>query len=391
MNIRSPRDKHASDHLHTTMELAELALQESEMRKSAILETALDCIITADHQGRIIDFNPAAQRTFGYERVAVIGQTLAETITPPALREAHERGMARYLATGEAVVLGTRFEISAMRADGSAFPIELAIAPTLVRGQPVFIAYLRDISLRKQSEQKIARLTSLYAALSESNEAIARSSDRDSLFREVCRIAVAYGQFKMSWIGLIDPVLRLLVLAASEGDDQGFFKTLPWPLDLDKPMGGGPAATACRENRPYICNDICGDPNTLPWRGAVASAGFRATASFPIHQHNEVTGVLGLYAVEADFFDAQLSDLLGRMAANISLALDNFSHDAERRAVAKALYESEARYRQLVDMSPEAILVCDDGKFALVNQACVHLLGVANPGELIGRHIIDFV
>ncbi|MDQ3196278.1 MAG: PAS domain S-box protein, partial [Pseudomonadota bacterium] len=171
------------------MELAELALRESEMRNSAILESALDCIITADHQGRIIDFNPAAQRTFGYERVAVIGKTLAETIIPPSLREAHERGMARYLATGEAVVLGTRFEITAMRADGSEFPIELAITPTLVRGQPVFIAYLRDISQRKQSEQKIARLTSLYAALSESNEAIARSSDRDSLFREVCRIA----------------------------------------------------------------------------------------------------------------------------------------------------------------------------------------------------------
>ncbi|MGI9046050.1 MAG: bifunctional diguanylate cyclase/phosphodiesterase, partial [Burkholderiales bacterium] len=154
---------------------------------------------------------------------------------------------------------------------------------------------------------------------------------------------------------------------------------------------GGPASTACRENRPYTCNDIGGDPNTRPWRGAVASAGCRATASFPIHQHNEVIGVLGLYAPEIGFFDAQLSDLLQKMAANISLALDNFAHDAKRRAIAKALYESEARYRSLVDMSPEAILVCDDGKFALVNQACVHLLGVANPGELIGRHIIDFV
>ncbi len=112
---------------------------------------------------------------------------------------------------------------------------------------------------------------------------------------------------------------------------------------------------------------------------------------FPIRQHNEVIGVLGLYASEVGFFDEQLSDLLRKMAANISLALDNFAHDAKRRAVAIALHESEARYRQLVDMSPEAILVCDDGRFVLVNQACVRILGVASAIELIGRHIIDFV
>ncbi|MBC7944458.1 MAG: PAS domain S-box protein, partial [Burkholderiales bacterium] len=361
MDIRSLPDKHASNRLRTTMEMAELPLQESELHKSAIMESALDCIIAADHQSRIIDFNPAAEQTFGYSRAEVIGKTLPETIIPPAWREAHERGMARYLTTGEAVVLGKRFEITAMRADGSEFPIELAITPTLIRDQPLFIAYLRDISLRKQSEQKIARLTNLYAALSESNEAIVRGADRDSLFRDICRIAVEYGQFAMSWIGLIDPAARQLVLAASSGDDHDVFKTLPWPLDLDEPMGRGPAATACRENRPCICNDIGNDPNTLPWRTAAALAGFRATASFPIRQHNEVIGVLGLYATEVGFFDAQLSDLLQKMAASISLALDNVAHEAKRRAVAKALYESEARYRQLVDMSPEAILVCDDG------------------------------
>src|SRR5213594_3843736 len=78
-----------------------LTLRESEARRAAILDTALDSVIAMDHQGRIVDFNPAAERTFGYRRDEVIGKTLAETIVPPSLREAHRRGLAKYLETGE--------------------------------------------------------------------------------------------------------------------------------------------------------------------------------------------------------------------------------------------------------------------------------------------------
>ena len=93
----------------------------------AILESALDCIIIIDARGRILEFNPAAEKTFGYRREQVVGKELAETIIPPSLREGHRRGMAHYLATGEGPVLGKRIEMAGMRADGSEFPIELAV------------------------------------------------------------------------------------------------------------------------------------------------------------------------------------------------------------------------------------------------------------------------
>ncbi|HLQ41389.1 MAG TPA: PAS domain S-box protein, partial [Thermoplasmata archaeon] len=83
---------------------ASLTLTESEARRAAILDTALDSVIAMDHHGRIVDFNPAAERTFGYRRDEVIGRTLAETIVPPSLRESHRRGLARYLETGEGPV-----------------------------------------------------------------------------------------------------------------------------------------------------------------------------------------------------------------------------------------------------------------------------------------------
>src|SRR5258708_1726997 len=102
---------------------SDAALKRSEARKAAIMDSALDCIVTIDHEGCVTEFNPAAERTFGYRRDEVLGKQLADIIIPPSLREKHWQGLARYLATGESSVLGRHIEITAMRSDGSEFPV----------------------------------------------------------------------------------------------------------------------------------------------------------------------------------------------------------------------------------------------------------------------------
>jgi PAS domain S-box-containing protein len=136
---------------------SDASLMRSEARKAAILDSALDCIVTIDHEGCITEFNPAAERTFGYRRDEVLGRQLADIIIPPALRERHRQGFARYLATGEARLLGQRIEMTAVRADGSAFPAELAITRIPLDGPPSFTGYLRDITERRQSEEELRR------------------------------------------------------------------------------------------------------------------------------------------------------------------------------------------------------------------------------------------
>ncbi len=134
----------------------ENALRESEVAKTAILASALDCIIAMDRQGRVIEWNPAAEKTFGYPRAEAIGTLLADLIIPERFREAHWRGLARSLESGEGPLLGKRFEMPALHPDGSEFPVELSIVVS--RGNDLFFtAYLRDITERLQTEQRLAK------------------------------------------------------------------------------------------------------------------------------------------------------------------------------------------------------------------------------------------
>jgi PAS domain S-box-containing protein len=130
-------------------------LAASEARQRAILETALDAVISIDGDARVTYVNSAFERTFGYRAEEVIGSDLAEKIVPPALREAHRQGLARYLETGEDRILDRRVELSAMRADGTLFPAELAVTRTGLAGQPAFTGYLRDITDRQRAEREL--------------------------------------------------------------------------------------------------------------------------------------------------------------------------------------------------------------------------------------------
>jgi two-component system CheB/CheR fusion protein len=127
----------------------------------AILDCALDCIITMDATGHVVEFNPAAERVFGFTREEAVGKELAELIIPASLRERHRQGLQRYLKTGEGRVIGRRIEINALRADGSEILVELAITPFRIQDQLAFTAYLRDITHRKRGEEARQRLAAI--------------------------------------------------------------------------------------------------------------------------------------------------------------------------------------------------------------------------------------
>jgi two-component system, cell cycle sensor histidine kinase and response regulator CckA len=141
----------------------------SEERMRAVVESALDCIISMTADGKITEFNPAAERTFGYKREEALGRTLADLIVPPALRAAHEEGLRRFLATRTARILGKRVELPALRADGTEILVELAVTRLGSQEPPVFTGFMRDISEHKRD---LVRLSEQAALLDHAQDAI---------------------------------------------------------------------------------------------------------------------------------------------------------------------------------------------------------------------------
>jgi len=136
----------------------ELALRSSEARFRAVVDGALDAVVTIDESGCLVEFNPAAERIFGYTRQQVIGRPLSEVIIPPSMRNAHARGHQHFLQTGEQKVFDQRLEMMAMRADGTEFPVELTITSLKDKGLPLVTGFIRDITKRKKAEENIHNL-----------------------------------------------------------------------------------------------------------------------------------------------------------------------------------------------------------------------------------------
>ena len=137
---------------------SEVAMRNSEAQLRAVIDGALDAIVTIDESGHLVEFNPAAERIFGYTREQVVGRPLAEVIIPQSMRSAHSLGHRRFVATGEKHIFDRRLELTAMRADGSEFPVELTITSLRDKGLPLVTGFIRDISERKQAEQEIRNL-----------------------------------------------------------------------------------------------------------------------------------------------------------------------------------------------------------------------------------------
>ena len=134
------------------------ALEASKRHLEQVIESSVEAFISMDDQGVITDWNAAAERMFGLPRQQAIGRSLSDTIVPPRYREAHVRGLHRFLATGERRVLDRRIEIAAWHRSGREFPVELAIWGTEENGRWTFSASLHDVSERKRADDERDRL-----------------------------------------------------------------------------------------------------------------------------------------------------------------------------------------------------------------------------------------
>ena len=151
----------------TRRKQTEEALRDSQVRKAAIMESALDAIITLDQAGRILEFNSAAEKMFGYKRTRLIGHEFAAAIVSPSLREWFKCGLVSQFTGEDGPMVGTQIEMNATRAGGLSFPVEFTITRIGLDGPPLFTAFMRDLTIRKRKEAELARLAHAVESSSE--------------------------------------------------------------------------------------------------------------------------------------------------------------------------------------------------------------------------------
>ena len=237
----------------------------------------------------------------------------------------------------------------------------------------------RELSL---SNEKLQRITKLYAALSQCNKAIVRCADEDELLPIVCQIAVDFGGMKMAWVGKLDERKKRVVPAASYGTGTEYLENISISTELDEPYGRGPTAISLRQNRPYWCQDFANDPVTAPWHERGRQFGWGASASVPLTCRNVVAGVMTLYTGEINAFDEPARNLLIEMGMDISFALTRFSREAEQEEMKKSLIQ----LAHAVEQSPNTIIITDlDANIEYTNAAFTRVSGYRSE-EVIGKN-----
>ncbi|MHB8920758.1 MAG: GAF domain-containing protein, partial [Halothiobacillus sp.] len=184
--------------------------------------------------------------------------------------------------------------------------------------------------IRQAHETKINRMTQLYAALSQCNQAIVRCTNREELFAQICLDAVRFGGMKMAWIGEVEPETGQVRVVSAYGAGIEYLEGIDISLDPNKPSGQGPTGIALRTDTAYWCQDFIHDPRVAAWRERGAQVGWKSSAALPLHQDEQVVGVFSLYSDERNAFDEPTQQLLTEMAMDISFALHNFAREAER-------------------------------------------------------------
>lgn len=347
------------------------ALTESEERFRQIAASALDAVILMDDRGRVVFWNAAAERIFGYSADEIVARPLHENLAPSRYRDAYLRGIVRFGKTGQGNAIGKVLELEGRRKDGSEFPLELSVAAVQIRGKWHAAGVLRDITARKQLERSLQRKNAMYAVLSEVNGAIVHLTERQTLLDEVCQIALKMGGFRLAWIGREDAESGRIVPISVAGEARDYILGLTIHTRADLPTGRGPTGTALREKRVMIVQDFMADAATTPWHETARHHGLAASIALPIDA-GEFHGVLTVYSGEKNYFDAEVTALLVEVAGDISFALAKI-RDGEQRRFAEEQLQLHA---QVFDESTESMIITDaDNRIVAVNRAFTTITG----------------
>jgi PAS domain S-box-containing protein len=323
--------------IQAEVEAANDALSESRARLQATIDSSLDAVVSIDASSVILEWNAIAETIFGWTPAEAIGRDLTETIIPVRYREAHRRGIERYLATGEGPILNRRIEISALHRDGREFPIELTVAPAGQGEHRVFNAFLRDLTQQKRHDRQRAAEHALTRVLAESR------SLEEAAPRALQAVGEALGwDVGVFWV--LDPSHRELRAAAlwsaPSVEARGFVEAT---RRMTFAPGVGLPGRVWERRAPVWISDARRDDN-FPRASLAAADRLHGSFAFPVHAGDEFTGVLEFVHHEILEPDEVLLQSVTVMGSDIAQAIRRVQAEGERD---RALAEVERVNRDL--------------------------------------------
>jgi diguanylate cyclase (GGDEF)-like protein/PAS domain S-box-containing protein len=352
----------------------------------SILDTAHEAFVSVDAAGRILEWNQAAERTFGYPREQVLGRELAETIVPERCRRADREAIHGLLHTGEQTIADARTELSAVHRNGDEFPIEITVWPGDGTQGPTFHAFLRDISERRLSEQVLRAMRSVTSAMARAH------TPQDALEAMLERLGEDMGwDVGTFWAVADDGVLEVTAGWSAARVDASEFERLSRQLRLE-PGVGLPGQTLERRE-PIWIDDYAADSSMLRSRAA-RTAGLQSAIGVQATREGEVVGVIEFFSVGRRGRDPSVVGALNTVGGHIgellvvlqerhalllrleTLALtDQLTSLPNRRAWEDTLARELAR--AVRDGAPVCVAVLDIDAFKSYNDDRGHLAGDA--------------
>ena len=291
-----------------------------------LVQTINEVIFEIDNKGIIKFVSPAIKPILGYEAEELTGKNFMEFIHPedlPGIIQNLSNLKDRTYAYYEYRFVNKSREVKWVRS--STTPI--LEDDILVGGAGIMM----DITENKKIEEKIWKANRFYNYISNVNRAIVHVREKIELYKEICRISIETGGFRMSWMGVIDEETKYVRPIACDGHEDGYLTRIRQIRISDGPEGRGPSGTAIKEGRHFVCNDIANDPMMGIWRDDAIARGYHSSIALPIKQFGKVIGTFSLYAGTSHFFDSAEVELLLEVAENISFAIDIIENEKDKQ------------------------------------------------------------
>ncbi len=362
----------------TERKIAEETLRENEEKYRSLVENSPDGVVIYIDD-KIAFINGEGVRMLGAKsKKEIIGKPVLQFVHPESLEDVIKRMKEIVKDDYISASIEERF----IDLQGNPFDVEVKGIPTTYEHRNAVQIIVHDITQRKQTSLELSKINRVYALISQINNLIIRTRNQEELFQEICNIAVDFGKFRMSWIGLLNDDLKILT-AAYAGHETGYFTKSNITTTLDVPEGRGPTGTAMREGRTVICNDIDKDKMMKPWRKDALERGYYSVISIPIIVRNKIIGAFNLYSEERNFFSSEEEiTLLEKIILNISFALEKIQIDEDRK-------KTEEKIRQLsqaVEQSPVTIVITNTkGEIEYANHKFFETTGYS-VDEILGKN-----